>query len=612
MKRVKHLSKNFFKYLLFFGFIVFLNPSLYGFDDQNLPWHHALSLYNTPKYSENFKHFDYVNPNAPQKGTFELRLPGTFDSLNPYILKGIPAEGRFLTGESLMQKSADEPLTMYGRIAEKMQIPEDRSWIRFKLRPEARFHDNSPITAEDIAFSFELMRTKSRPDLRSFYEYIYDVQILGSRDIVFYLKTRNNRHIPLMIGFMPILSKKYYTNHDFDKPGLDIPLTSGPYIITKIDQGKKIIYKKNPNFWGKDLAINVGHYNFDEIHYHYIRDDAVSMQAFQKHDYDFREEPNIMKWSHEYNFQAVKDKRVDCKSFPVAHTLDMHGLVMNLRKEIFADYRIRQALTLALDFDWLNRNYLHDAYQRTDSFFIDPQMIAHATPTPEELIMLEPFKDQLPSFIFSKPVEEFIPTNIQKSRADLNKAKNLLKEAGWIIQNNQLIHEKTHQRMEFEILLALPFYEKIVHSYAHNLAKLGIKATIRTVESTQYEKRLQDHDFGMIIHYWTQSYYPGCEQSFYWGSTQAPLKGSKNYAGIANPAIDYLISNIPKAQNLETYLASTRALDRLLRAHQFVIPLFQPKENHCAFWDKFGFPDKSPPHGFRHIRMWALHTWWEK
>ncbi|MDP1974936.1 MAG: ABC transporter substrate-binding protein, partial [Alphaproteobacteria bacterium] len=281
-------------------------------------------------------------------------------------------------------------------------------------------------------------------------------------------------------------------------------------------------------------------------------------------------------------------------------------------KDIFADYRVRQALTLALDFDWLNRNYLHDAYKRTDSFFVDPQMIAHSLPKGSELSILAPFKDQLPSFIFSKPVEEFIPTDTQKSRADLNKAKDLLKEAGWIIKNNELLHEKTNKKMEFEILLALPFYEKVVHSYAHNLAKLGIKANIRTVESTQYEKRVQDHDFGMIIHYWNQSYYPGCEQSFNWGSAQASMKGSKNYAGIADPVIDYLISTIPKAPNLEAYLASTRALDRLLRAHQFVIPLFQPRENHCAFWDKFGFPEAPPPHGFRNIRWWALHTWWAK
>lgn len=578
---------------------------------ESTPWMHAFSLYGEPKYEKDFAHFDYIKKDAPKKGAIRLRVIGTFDSLNPYILKGIPAEGHFLTTESLLKRSADEPFTMYARIAEAIQLPKDRSWIRFRLRPEARFHDGSPILAEDVAFSYQTLKTKGMPNLQYFYSQIGKVEILGERDIKFTFSSKNNRQLSLLLGFMPILSKAYYTKHDFDRTTLEAPLSSGPYKIDYVKPGKRIIYKRVPDYWGEKINVNVGQYNFDEIQYLYMRDDTVSLQSFKKKEYDFREETNIGKWTSEYNFDAVNDKRVKLEVFPVHQSMGMQGLVFNLRNSHFKDRRVRKALSLALDFEWLNRNYLHASYKRTESFFTDPRLSACGKPEGQELDILKPHKALLTDDIFNHPIEKILAVDRKSMRDELQQARELLKQAGWTIKSNRLV-DNSGKPMKFEILLVQPFHEKIVQTYARNLSKLGIQTTIRRVDPTQYEKRTQDHDFGMIIHYWNQSYYPGDEQTFYWGSSQSMIKGSKNLAGTADPVIDHVIHLLPRAQKLDTYLATTKALDRLLRAGHYVIPLFHPKEHHCALWDKFGYPTPAPPHGFRQVRWWALHTWWDK
>jgi microcin C transport system substrate-binding protein len=564
------------KYLLFFLFPFMASAA------EDIPWVHAIALHGEPKYSENFQCFDYVNAKAPKEGELRLHMIGTFDSINPYILKGMPAEGHFLIFDTLMKRSMDEPFTMYGRVAEKIQVAPDRSWIRFKLNEKAKFHDGSPITTEDVVFSYNTLKSKGLPYLRFYYNQVTNVEILGPHDIRFTYAAADHRQLPMLIGNMPMLSKKYFSEHPFDRANFDVPLTSGPYTIEKIQPGKQVIYKRVDNYWGNDLACNKGQYNFERVNYSYFRDQNVAMQSFIKGDYDFREETNMPRWNVDYDFPGIKRGEVAKTSYPMRQSMGMLGFVFNTRKSYFQNKDVRKALSYGFDFDWINKTFFHNSYRRMNSFFADCESQGDAPPQKNTV-----------------------------TRDDLFFAKNLLKQNGWEIKNGKLTDLKSEKTMRFEILLVHPFYEKIAHAFAYNLKKLGIEARIRTIDPTQYEQRISSHDFDVIIHHWNQSYAPGEEQYFNWGSTQANVVGSKNFAGIRDTVIDDLITQMSKASNRNDYLKATRALDRLLLDGHYVIPLFEPNENHCAYWKKFGKPQQIPSHGYRQLRWWVTHTWWK-
>ena len=591
---------------------------------------HAMAMHGEAKYGPAFEHFDYVNPDAPKGGAVVLGVQGTFDSFNPFIIKGVPGAGSAI--ESLTVSSADEAFTEYGLIAETIEWPDDRSWVTFTLREEARWHDGQPITADDVIFSFETLKAKGRPFYRFYYSSIEKVEKLGPRRVRFVFGApidrelpqtarrpsilpercrarfavgeEINRELPLIVGQLPILPKHYWEGRDFEKTTLEPPLGSGPYRIVDFDPGRNVIVERVEDYWGKDLAVNRGQNNFDRIRYDYYRDPTVIRLALKAGQIDYREENQAKAWALDYDVPRVREGWLKLEEVPHQRPTGMQAFVMNNRRPVFADARVRRALAYAFDFEWSNRNLFFSQYARTESFFSNSELASSGLPAGEEMDILDCFRGRIPNEVFS---ETYVAPPTDGSgwpRANLRAAFALLAEAGWVVRDSKLVNAETGEGMNFEILLVSPAFERIVLPFKRNLGRLGIDVRVRLVDRSQYINRLREFDFDMIVAVWGQSDSPGNEQRDFWGSAAADSPGGRNYAGIKDPVIDELIELIISAPDRESLVARTRALDRVLLWGHYVIPQWHSRNQRIANWDKFARPAVTPKNGT------SLSYWW--
>jgi len=568
---------------------------------------HGIAMHGEPRYGPDFAHLDYVNPDAPKGGTLRRGLQGTFDSLNPFILKGNAAAGRHHAFETLLKRVWDEPFTLYGLIAETVETPEDRSWVEFTLRPEARFHDGSSITVDDVIFSWETLRDRGRANMRLFYSKVLRAERIGARGVRFVFDPEQaDRELPLLMGLMPIISKAYYATRTFEETTFEPPLASGPYRVAEVDPGRSITYERVPDYWAKDLPINRGQDNFEAIRYEYFRDGNVLFEAFKTGAFDFRYEGSATQWATGYDFPAANDGRIVREELVNQRPAGMRAFVFNTRREIFSDARVREALGYAFDFAWINANLLHGAYQRTKSFFANSELAATGAPTPEERALLERWRGQIPDAAFEAVKPPPATDGSGNIRGNLRTARRLLQDAGWVIRDGAMVRASDGTPLAFEILLVFPSNERIALNFARNLERLGVKATVRTVDTAQFEFRRQTYDFDMIIHTWRITLSPGNEQTSYWGSEAADRDGTRNYIGIKSAAVDGLIAEVTGSRDRAELVTAMRALDRVLLAGHYVVPLYHAGVDRVAYWDKFVRPEAIPTYGF------VLESWWAK
>ena len=564
---------------------------------------HGLAMHGDLKYPAGFTHFEYANPDAPKGGQIHLSALGSFDSLNPYILKGRDASSLGLVFDTLTENSSDEAFSHYGLIAESMEVPEDRSWVIFNLRPAARFHDGNPITAEDVAFSLEILKTKGHPFYRSYFGSVDKTEILGSHRIKFSFEGAENRELPLIIGQLPILPKSWWSDREFDETTLEFPLGSGPYKVKQIDPGRSITYERVKDYWAENLPVNKGRYNFDEIHIDYYRDATVALEAFKAGEFDFRQENVAKNWAIAYDIPAVTQGQIIKEGIPHEQGTGMQAFVFNTRREMFKDTRVRQALGLLFDFEWTNKNLFYDAYTRSNSYFSNTELASSGIPQGEELAILERYRDQLPKELFTQPFTLPETKGDGNIRPNLRQALRLFKQAGWQLKNKKLINPEG-QPMTFEVLLVQPTFERIVLPYVRNLEKLGINVSVRTVDTSQYKNRLDQFDFDMVIGNFGQSLSPGNEQRDFWGSSVADEQGSRNLMGIRNPVIDELIELVISAPDRDSLVARTRALDRVLLWQHYLIPNWHITQHRIVYWNKFSRPAIAPRYAL------GFYTWW--
>ncbi|HYH20700.1 MAG TPA: extracellular solute-binding protein [Azospirillum sp.] len=564
---------------------------------------HAIALYGEPKYGPGFTHFDYVNPDAPKGGKVTLSAIGSFDTLNPYTLKGSAAAGLAFIYDTLMASSADEAFSEYGLLAESIEVPEDRSWAAFVLRPQARWHDGRPVTVEDVIFSFKTL-TESHPFYRSYYAPVDRVEAEGERRVRFVFKPGNNRELPLIVGQLPVLPKHYWEGRTFSQTTLEPLLGSGPYRIASVDPGRSITYERVSDYWGKDLPVNRGRYNFGTLTYDYYRDATVALQGFRGGLVDFRQENVAKTWATGYDFPAVREGKVKVEEIPNSIHTGMQGFAFNTRRPVFADPAVRWAIAHAFDFEWTNETLFYSAYKRTDSYFENSELQAEGLPGPDELTLLDPLRDQIPPEVFTKRYEPPRTGGPRTIRDNLLEAKRLLDAAGWDVKNGVRVDPKTGRPLAFEILLDSPTFERVTLPFIENLKRLGIRASLRTVDTTQYQNRVRDFDFDMVVALWPQSLSPGNELRGAFGSDSADRPGSRNLAGVRDPAVDRLIDAVVSADSKEEMLAAVGALDRVLLWNHYVIPHWYNGSFRIAYWSRLGHPSSVPPYSL------AFDTWW--
>jgi len=564
----------------------------------------AIAMHGTPKYPAGFTHFDYVNPDAPKGATLHLASGGGFDSFNAYIAKGNTADGLGYLTETLLTSSADEPFTEYGLIAETIEWPEDRSWVAFTLRPEARWHDGKPITVDDVIYSLNLLKTKGHPFYRFYYKSVLSAEKVGPRKVKFTFAKGDNRELPLIVGQMPILPKHYWEKHDFAKTTLQPPLGSGPYRIADFEPNRYVVLERVPDYWGKDLPVNRGQYNFDRIRYDYYRDPTVIREALKAGDIDFYVENQAKAWALDYDVPAVTNGALRKEEIPNERPTGMQGFAMNTRRAVFSDSRVRRAMAYAFDFEWTNRNLFFGQYTRTESYFSNSDLASSGLPGPKALALLSPYRGRVPDKVFTEPY--FAPSTDGSGwpRHNLERAFQLLAEAGWVVRDMKLVNAETGEQMHFEILLVSPAFTRIVLPFRHNLQRLGIDVTVRVVDAAQYENRLRSFDFDMIVASWGESDSPGNEQWNFWSSQAADTQGSRNYAGIKDPVVDDLIAKLIAAPTREDLVARTRALDRVLLWGNYVVPNWHIRFDRILYWDKFDRPKVTPKNGT------SINYWW--
>jgi len=565
---------------------------------------HAISMFDseTPRYPADFRHFDYVNPDAPKGGSLRLAAQGSFDSFHPFIPKGNAVS----TGavETLLVTSADEPFTGYGLIAEQIEWPRDRSWVIFHIRPQARWHDGTPITAEDVAWSFETLVSQGNPQYRFYYGAVASVEALDTARVRFTFSESDNPELPLIIGQLPILPKHYWATRDFGATTLTPPLGSGPYQISDFEAGRFTVRQRVQNYWGKDLAVRQGLNNFDSIRTVFFRDATPIRLALKTGDIDFRLENQAKAWAEDYDVAVVEKGWL--KKELVAHRMPtgMQAFVMNTRREQFADRRAREALTLAFDFEWTNRNLFNGQYTRTGSYFSNSDLAARGKPQGEELAALEPFRGQVPDPVFGEAYTPPVTDGSGWLRNNLRRANALLQDAGWVVKDLRLVNAATGEPFRFEILLVSPAFERIALPYVRNLKRLGIEAKVRLVDENQYINRFRQFDFDMMVWVWGQSETPGNEQYEYWSQAAADSQGSRNLAGVRDPVVDELIELMLRSESREQLNQRTRALDRVLLWGHYVVPHWHIRADRVLYWDKFGMPKIPVRTGVMTDRWW--------
>lgn len=568
---------------------------------------HAIAMHGQPKYSAEFTRFEYTSPMARKGGSIRFFSIGTFDSLNSFIIKGTPASNTELLYDSLTVAAMDEPFTQYGLLAHTIEYPKDRSWVIFHLRPEATFHDGNPITAEDVVFTFNLLIEKGNPAYRFFYADVEKVEAISKYRVKYTFKNNENRELLLSVGTLPVFPKHFWQDKEFDKSSLELPLGSGPYRIKMIDPGRRIHYERVADYWGKNLAVNNGFYNFDNITIDYYRDHNIAVEALKAGEYDFRREHSSKFWATAYDVPAVKNGQLIQKEIPHKANGGLQAFAYNLRNPIFKDVELRKAISYAFDFEWSNKTLFYDAYKRSYSFFTNSTFAATELPDEKELSLLLPYKDELPESIFNEIYTPPVTDGSGRIRPNLRIAKKILDNAGYKVKNNQLFNAQGDP-IRFEILLRSPGFERIVNPFIKNLARLGVIANIRLVDSSQYVNRLRTFSFDMIVNVFVQSESPGNEQRNYWGSEAADTEGSDNLIGIKNSVVDSIIAEIVAAETKEHLTTSVRALDRVLLHHYYVIPQWYKNSNRLVYWNKFGIPEKSPAYDKYYTS--GIHTWW--
>ena len=565
---------------------------------------HAMTMFDNeiPKYTTTFPYFDYVNPTAPKGGTLRLAVDGTFDSFNSFIPKGNAAS----TGsvETLLVNSADEPFTAYGLVAKTMEWPADRSWVIFNLRPEARWHDGTPVTADDVVWSFETLVEKGMPFYRYYYSAIDSAEALNTHRVRFNFKESGNQELPLITGQLPVLPKHYWASRDFSATTLDPPLGSGPYRIQKFEAGRYIVQERVTDYWGANLPVRRGMNNFDIIRTEYFRDATPIRLALKAGDIDFRLENQSKAWADDYNVAVVDKGLLNKEMVPHRQPTGMQAFVMNTRRTLFQDPRVRQALGYAFDFEWSNRTLFNGQYTRTTSYFSNSELASSGLPEGAELALLEHYRGRIPDTVFNQAFKIPVTDGSGRPRENLRKATALLKSAGWSVRDLKLINEATGVPFRFEVLLSSKAFERIVLPYTQNLKLLGIEAKIRLVDRTQYMERYRQKDFDMLVAVWGQSETPGNEQREYWGSDAADSVGSRNLAGIKDPVVDELIELLVKSDSREQLNVRTRALDRVLLWGHYVVPHWHIRADRVLYWDKFSRPATPVRSGVMRSRWW--------
>lgn len=573
--------------------------------------HHALSLIGAPKYPADFQHFDYVNPDAPKGGQVRIGDIGSFDSLNPVLYRGEAAGGLGLVYENLMYDSLEEPSTSYGLIAEWASYPPDYSSVTFKLRDEARWHDGQKITPEDVIYSLEVNKA-ANPRMGLYYKNVTRAEATGANEVTFYFDVKNNRELPMIMGQLTILPKHWWTGTDASgvrrdpmKTTLEPPLGSGPYRIKDVKPGRSVAYERVKDYWGKDLPVNKGQWNYDEIRFENYRDQTVAFESFKAGNLDYWQESSAKNWATAYDFAAVRNGFIKRQEVTIKRTQPMQSFVLNLRRPQFQDPRVRRAFNLAFDFEWANKNLFYGQYARVGSFFEGSELAApKEPPTGRELEILNEVKDQVPPEVFTEIHRNPVNDSSDAMRANLRKAVGLLKEAGWEVRNGVLTNVKTGQPMKVEFLLVDPLFERIVQPYLRNLERLGVKGTIRMVDSAQYTRRINGFDYDIVVATFPQSDSPGNEQRDFWGSDAADREGSMNLIGIKDPAIDKLIDQVIFATDRAELVAATRALDRVLLWHDFVVPQWYAPKVRIAYWNRYGQPQTLPAQSPGFIQVW--------
>lgn len=551
-------------------------------------------------YPENFTYFDYADPSAPKGGTLKLGATGTFDSLNPFIVRGQPPLGlstgqMSLVYESLMARSLDEPFTMYALLASFADVSEDRLSVTFTINEKALFSDGTPVTADDVIFSFTTLRDKGRPNHRTYYKKVAKAEKLSPLQIKFSFNHNKDgttdREMPLIMALMPILPAHDWQDREFNQTTLRQPIGSGPYRITQVDVGRAITYERNPDYWGQNEPAQKGLYNFDKIRVDYYRDDSISLQAFKAGQYDLRREHNPNKWATAYDLPAVTAGKVRLESIEHGRVEPAYGFILNSRRAPLSDPILRQALQHTFDFAWVNKNLFHGQYKRVDSYFPNSALSAPPLPEGKELAILNEWKTKLPPDIFTTPVTPPSAENEEQFRAGLLTAEKMLKNAGYTINNNQLF-SPSNTPVSFEVLLSDPSEEKIALNWSRALKRLGIAARVHTVDSAQYQSRLTSFDYDVTANKWFNSLSPGNEQSYFYGSAAANQNGSRNYAGVQDPIVDALAAAIPNSASREEMIASVRALDRVLMRGNYFVPLYYAGADNIAYWTRIQHPPR--------------------
>ena len=567
---------------------------------------HAQTLYDEPpKYPANFKHFDYVNPDAPKGGTLRQAGFGGFDSLNPFINKGVPADDIGMIYDTLTRHGLDEPFTEYGLLAEKIEKAPDNAWVRFYLRPEARFHDGQPVTAEDVKFSFDTLMSKGAPMYRGYYADVEKVEVESPQRVRFVFKQAGNRELPLIVGQLPVLPKHWWAERDFSKGNLDVPLGSGPYKVADVQAGRSIRYERVKDWWGKDLPVNRGFYNFDTLEIDYYRDNTVALEALKAGQFDYWLETSAKNWATAYNTPAVANGQLIKEEIANHNPTGMQGFIFNTRRPLFTDRRVREALGLLFDYEWANRQLFNGAYTRTRSYFDNSELASIGLPSADELKLLEPLRAQIPPQVFTDEYQPSLTDGSGIIREQQRRAYQLLQEAGWKIVDDKMV-DTTGKPVTIEFLLAQTEFERILLPFKRNLSELGIDLTIRRVDVSQYINRLRSRDFDLIVGGFAQSSSPGNEQREYWHSSSADNPGSRNFIGLKDPAVDSLVEGLIKADSRQSLITHTRALDRVLLWGHYVVPNWHIKTWRVAYWNRFEHPEISPKYDI------GLHTWWAR
>jgi microcin C transport system substrate-binding protein len=568
-------------------------------------WRHALSLFGSVKYPADFARFDYVNPDAPKGGVVRQISIGTFDNFNPTVagVKGTIAAAVGLIYESLTTPSEDEVSTEYGALAESVSHPEDFSSVTYRLRPQAKWHDGAPVTPDDVIFSLDSFK-KHHPQYSAYYRHVVKAEKVGERDVKFTFDAPGNRELPQIVGQLTVLPKNWWEGTDSEGRKRDIsattlekPLGSGAYRIKEFVAGRSIALERAKDYWGRDLNINIGRHNFEELRYEYFRDSTVALEAFKGDQVDWRTENSAKNWATAYDFPAVTEKRVLKEEFPNRSSGIMQAFALNIRREKFADQRVRRALNFAFDFEEMNKQIFFDQYKRISSYFDGTELASSGLPQGRELEILETVRTQVPAEVFTTAYTNPVGGNPEAVRENLREALRLLKEAGYEVRDRKLVDAKTGMQFVLELLVEDPSFERVMLFFKPSLERLGIAASVRVIDPAQYENRLRSWDFDVVTSSWGESLSPGNEQREYWGSQSANMAGSRNIIGIKNPAIDKLIERVIYTKDRDDLIAATRALDRVLLWNHYVVPQWNYPKVRTARWDRFGRPSELPKYG---------------